>query len=791
MASQSLYRKWRSQTFSDLVGQKEIVQTLKNALVSGNLSHAYLFTGPRGTGKTSTARLLAKTLNCTNSKNGEPCNECEQCREITAGNSFNVIEIDAASNRGIDSIRELREKVMVRPSTGKYKIYILDEAHMLTTEAFNALLKTLEEPPEHAIFVMATTDVHKMLPTVISRCQRFDFKRITTRQIVAHLQFVAKQEHIELEQGAAELIARAAAGGMRDALSLLDQAIAYSGQSISLAQVQTMLGVADPRAIQKFVTYIAQLDSAAGLHLIHELTEAGADLRQINTQVAEYWRDMMLVKAGADIATILDSTQDEIHEITQTAKHFGLDELTDCARIFAQNELMQKNQGTPQLGLELALLTAIERHRHAHPSQSSPPTQPARSEVTSSPRAATPPAHTPPVLRPTPVQPEPVPASTNRGEQESVELDAKAAQIEEAREKSGESAETSDELPDWEMLSYADNEEEYEDVSEVSTTATTRERIAEVTPISTPEVVSSPQASQMNEEAVNAVEQESDVQEDRPTFTLADVKEKWEQIKRRVKTRKEGAIVASVLNDFAVVAVQGTANEAVIVAQAAHDWHYKRMQQGDHSKVIEWALKIELRQECRIKFLSPEQSVTLPPPLPFSLYRSSGPSSTNETSLSAHGTASPTLNKSDGSRSTQRQSEQPAKQQGQQGQLPTNSRVKEYEDGPATTPPLARNHIVRENITSSPRDNGSRGGNGGTHHVDGEEPSSVIESLATMPTLSREESVASVESVASEDVPFIVDETRRAQLERKVKADPVVQKVTEMFKASVKDVQPK
>src|SRR5436190_12809243 len=203
-SSQSLYRKWRSQTFGDLVGQEPVIRTLKNALNSGNLAHAYLFTGHRGTGKTSTARLLAKTINCLQSKQGEPCNSCEQCREITAGNSFNVVEIDAASNRGIDSIRELREKVMMPPTTGKYKVYILDEAHMLTVEAFNALLKTLEEPPSHAIFVMATTDVHKMLPTVLSRCQRFDFKRITSRQIVAHLNFVAQQEQVNLEQGAAE-----------------------------------------------------------------------------------------------------------------------------------------------------------------------------------------------------------------------------------------------------------------------------------------------------------------------------------------------------------------------------------------------------------------------------------------------------------------------------------------------------------------------------------------------------------------------------------------------------------
>jgi len=376
MTSQSLYRKWRSQTFDDLVGQEPIIRTLKNALKSDNPAHAYLFTGPRGTGKTSTARLLAKTVNCSNPKDGEPCNECLQCREITAGNSFNVIEIDAASNRGIDNIRDLREKVMMPPSTGKYKVYVLDEAHMLTTEAFNALLKTLEEPPPYVIFVMATTDVHKMLPTVLSRCQRFDFKRISTRQIIEHLLYVSQQEHIKLERSAAELIARTAAGGMRDALSLLDQAIAYAGEEISLAQVQAMLGVADPRAIFRLITFIAELNSSAVLHLIHELSEAGADLRQINTQVVEYWRALMLARAGANVATILDLTEDETREVKQLSQLFGLEELTECARIFAQNDLIQKNQGTPQLALELASLECIEVHRRMISGHPAPLIQP-------------------------------------------------------------------------------------------------------------------------------------------------------------------------------------------------------------------------------------------------------------------------------------------------------------------------------------------------------------------------------------------------------------------------------
>ena len=369
MTSQSLYRKWRSQTFDDLVGQEPIIRTLKNALKSDNVKHAYLFTGPRGTGKTSTARLLAKTVNCSNPKGGEPCNECLQCREITSGNSFNVIEIDAASNRGIDNIRDLREKVMMPPSTGKYKVYVLDEAHMLTNEAFNALLKTLEEPPPYAIFVLATTDVHKMLPTVLSRCQRFDFKRISTSQIVKHLLYVSEQEHIKLEQSAAELIARTAAGGMRDALSLLDQAIAYAGEDISLAQVQVMLGVADPRAIFELITHIAEYNNSAVLHLIHELSEAGADLRQINAQVVEYWRALMLARAGADATSILDLTEDEARDVKQLTQLFTLEELTECARIFAQNDLIQKSQGTPQLALELASLECIEVHRRTQSGQ--------------------------------------------------------------------------------------------------------------------------------------------------------------------------------------------------------------------------------------------------------------------------------------------------------------------------------------------------------------------------------------------------------------------------------------
>ena len=723
MASQSLYRKWRSQTFSDLVGQGSIVDTLKNQLDSGKLSHAYLFTGPRGTGKTSTARLLAKTLNCTNRKNGEPCNECEQCKEITAGNSFNVMEIDAASNRGIDSIRELREKVMIRPAQGKYKIYILDEAHMLTTEAFNALLKTLEEPPEHAIFVMATTDVHKMLPTVLSRCQRFDFKRITTRQIVAHISFVAEQEQVNLERGAAELIARAAAGGMRDALSLLDQAIAYSGQDISLTKVQTMLGVADPRAIQKFVTHIAHLESAAGLHLIHELAEAGADLRQINSQVAEYVRAMMLHKAGANIAEILDSTEDEVREITQASQLFSLEELTDNARVFAQNELMQKNQGTPQLGLELALLTCIEHHRNAQ-------TTPVQMSNVPHAKVAIAPVQTPQrqeLLRPMSSLPQSPPAEPK--EEKVVSLPPTAAK-QPIPQTTNE--DVSDALPDWDDVPLYDDEEE------------------PVAPPARPTLSIVPQQEkQIDPQSIAEQPVPQGTENDAPSITVAEIKDKWENIKRRIKTRKDGSKIQAVLNGYVLLQVESANDIPTLVLQASGKFHYEALQKEEYRKSIEWALKIELEQECLVRLLPPGQgpSVLLPPPPPMHDVgeRAANSGILTQPQQSAYreravpSAPAPTPRKSPDQEST--------------NVTPTNGRPEHTQN---TASSLARMHVVRENTT-------------------GDIPSPVDAITPAFGTAMEEES----------------HETRQEVLEQKAKTDPVVQEVIRMFKANIKEVGPK
>ncbi len=586
MASQSLYRKWRSQKFGELIGQEPIIRTLKNALSSGKPAHAYLFTGPRGTGKTSTARLLAKTINCTNPRDGEPCNECQQCREITAGNSFNVIEIDAASNRGIDSIRDLREKVMMPPSTGKYKVYVLDEAHMLTTEAFNALLKTLEEPPNYAIFVLATTDVHKMLPTVLSRCQRFDFKRITTRQIVEHLNFVAEQEHIKLERAAAELIARAAAGGMRDALSLLDQAIAYCGEEISLAQVQTMLGVADPRAIHKLIMHVADLDSSGGLHQIHELAEAGADLRQVNAQMIEYWRALMLARAGADVATILDLAEDEIRDVMQTSRLFELEELTECARVFAQNDLMQKNQGTPQLGLELAFLQCVELHRHPHTSQSivvaPASTLPSRTMT----------SHAQPQPQPRSAVPYSPPARPPAPPRRAVEAMPALP-------------------PDW------------DDIPPL------------VEDFDTPEpapVVSMPAARDAQAEAPTPMPAAPQHDAGPPPLTMQQVKSGWENVMKRVKQRKQSATTAAMLKFYDIVGVEGTAEQVIISIQAQKQGYYSYVNDQERYKDVEWALMMEFGRPCKVRLLPPGQ------PLPAAPVSSSWEIGSQSTSVAPAGT---------------------------------------------------------------------------------------------------------------------------------------------------------
>ena len=279
MTSQVFYRKWRPQNLSEVVGQEHITKTLAHEVASGKIAHAYLFCGPRGTGKTSTGRILAKAVNCLNPLDGEPCNACEICCSINEGRSLDIIEIDAASNRGIDDIRDLKEKVNFTPSAARYKVYIIDEAHMVTEAASNAFLKTLEEPPAHAIFVLATTEPHKMLSTILSRCQRFDFHRLSQQAMVSRLEFICNKENITIEQESLRLIAKTTTGSLRDAENLLEQMVAFYGHEVTLQQARETLGITEDLRIKDLVKHIVNHDISEGLKTINTVSNDSIDLR--------------------------------------------------------------------------------------------------------------------------------------------------------------------------------------------------------------------------------------------------------------------------------------------------------------------------------------------------------------------------------------------------------------------------------------------------------------------------------------------------------------------------------
>ena len=357
----ALYRKYRPRNFGDVIGQDHIVRTLTNQITSSRVSHAYLFCGTRGTGKTSVAKIFAQVVNCENSDQGESCGACRACLEIEAGRSMNIIEIDAASNNGVDNIREIREEVRYAPTQGKYKVYIIDEVHMLSTGAFNALLKTLEEPPSHVIFILATTDPQKIPVTILSRCQRFDFRRITTGDITKRLEYYMELEGIEVEHAATEYIAYLADGGMRDALSVLDQCISfYFNENITLGKVLQLLGAVDKSVFFELTKAVVNRDSQKAIEICEEINTQGRDMRQFVLDGIMHFRNLLVAQNTSDPQSILDYSADYIGQLIEQSKQVSATSLMRYIRIFSDLDVAMKGASKPRILLEVSLLKLCE-----------------------------------------------------------------------------------------------------------------------------------------------------------------------------------------------------------------------------------------------------------------------------------------------------------------------------------------------------------------------------------------------------------------------------------------------
>ena len=359
MSYEVFARKYRPQIFDDLVGQIHVSRTLKNAVAQNRLAHAYLFVGPRGVGKTSTARILAKSLNCIKGPTVTPCGECDNCREIAAGNSLDVIEIDGASNNSVEDVRQLRENVRYAPAKGRYKIYLIDEVHMLSPAAFNALLKTLEEPPEHVKFIFATTEPQKVLATILSRCQRFDLHRIPANLIAQHLQFIAGKEKITLEPAAAHAIARGAEGGLRDAESMLDQLVAFCGSKISESDVLSVFGFTSEQTVIDLTGQILQGKTPDAIDLLHQQSESGKDMMRLMSDLIAYLRDLLVFKAKPD-ALKEDVDPDVQKSLAAHAELITTDRLLDLIDQFAAAEGRMKWAPNKKLHFEVAIIKAIQ-----------------------------------------------------------------------------------------------------------------------------------------------------------------------------------------------------------------------------------------------------------------------------------------------------------------------------------------------------------------------------------------------------------------------------------------------
>ncbi len=353
----ALYRKFRPDTFADVKGQDHIVTTLKNQLKAGRIGHAYLFTGTRGTGKTSVAKIFAKTVNCENPTEDGPCGECRTCKAIAAGASMNVIEIDAASNNGVDNIREIVEEVSYSPAEGKYKVYIIDEVHMLSIGAFNALLKTLEEPPSYVIFILATTEVHKLPITILSRCQRYDFKRITIDTITSRMQELTAAEDVQVEERALRYIAKAADGSMRDALSLLDQCIAFHlGRELTYDKVLDVLGAVDTEVFSRLLRGVLERNVLGCIGLLEEIVMQGRELTQFVTDFTWYLRNLLLVRSSDELEDVVDMSTDNLARLKEEAKLLETDQIIRYIRIFSELSGQIRYASQKRILVEIALI---------------------------------------------------------------------------------------------------------------------------------------------------------------------------------------------------------------------------------------------------------------------------------------------------------------------------------------------------------------------------------------------------------------------------------------------------
>ena len=378
MSYQALYRVWRPQTFEDLVGQDMITKTLKNALATKQTTHAYLFAGPRGTGKTSCAKLFAKALNCPNQVNGDPCNECETCKAITAGRLNDVIEIDAASNNGVEEIRDIRDKVKYAPTQADYKVYIIDEVHMLSTSAFNALLKTLEEPPANVVFILATTDPHKIPATIISRTQRFDFKRITSGAILERMEYILKQKQFEYDEKALNVIARAAEGGMRDALSILDQVLSFGDNKVTLDNALLVTGSVTRENLIKYLSQVQNHETVAGLQTIHAILDEGKDSKRLLEDLINCCRDLLLYKQAPEMLEQTGSVMidDEFKNMAEKSNPETLYRYIDTLNEQQENMRYSMHQSVylEVLTVKLAKIDGKERKTSVQSLQTAPET---------------------------------------------------------------------------------------------------------------------------------------------------------------------------------------------------------------------------------------------------------------------------------------------------------------------------------------------------------------------------------------------------------------------------------